>query len=240
MHHRTAWDDYFPGTSPTTPLSPNEYNERNALSGTYVYVSNCLFSRCTSTSSGGALNCNSVTYLLVESSSFFSCKTSSSSGAIYMSGSCQFVLHRVCGNDCCTSSSSYCQFVYTSIKNDASSKNYINYSSIARCVNELSNSWCTLYLWNGKICCPSINSSNNKCGERSGISCAPFADSSSVICSFSYSSFADNNATYNCIWLNTGGAKYEIKCCNILRNTQVDLNSVGTIRTAENLRIPAF
>jgi hypothetical protein len=147
MHSRTAWNDYFPGTSPTTPLSPKEYTSRETVSDTYVYVSNCLFNGCSSSSDGGALYCSSVTYLLVESSSFFSCKTSAYNGAIYFtntnSGEC--VLYKVCGNNCC-STSTYYQFADIRVKNTALSKNYINYTSIARFVNENSNSYCTMFL----------------------------------------------------------------------------------------------
>jgi hypothetical protein len=235
LHCRTAWNGYFPGTNSTAPLVPKEYNERQTLSDTNVHVSNCLFSRCTSTSSGGALYCSSVTRLLVESSSFISCKTSSSNGAIYFSvGQC--VLHGVCGNDCCSTKSGNFQFASIRVKDDISSKNYVNYSSIARCINENSDTWSTLYLYHGKDYCPSINMSMNKCGYQSSISCYPFSDSSSTICLLSYSSFADNNATvYRCIHFDRSTSKYEMKCCNILRNTQINLNSHGTISLLGNL-----
>jgi hypothetical protein len=243
LHYRTAWNDYFPGTNPTTTLVPKEYTSTQTPSDTYVYVSNSLFKQCSSSNNGGALSCSSsVTYLLVESSSFFSCKTSSSySGAIYFyntnSGEC--VLNKLCGNDCCsTVSSSFGQFARIYVKNAVSNKNYVDYSSITRCVNENSNSCQTLLLYYGKIFCPSVNLSMNKCYYRSAISCNPFSDSSSAICSLSYSSFADNSASgYNCIHFNNDGAKYEMKSCNIIRNTQVDLNSEGTIRLWGNMLI---
>jgi predicted outer membrane repeat protein len=239
-HYRTAWSDYFPGINPTTTLVPKEYTSREPVSSTYVYVFNCLFNKCSSTSNGGALYCStSVTYLLVESSSFFSCKTSSSSGgAIYFcntnSGECVF--HKICGNDC-SAGSSNSQFVYTCVKNLASSKNYVNYSSIIRCVTENSGTHFILRLDYGKIYCPSVNISMNKCVYYSGISCVPFTDSSSITCSFLYTSFTDNTAIGNvCIHLNCG-ALFEIKCCNILRNSQNNLNTDGTIRFWGNTMI---
>jgi hypothetical protein len=68
--------------------------------------------------------------------------------------------------------------------------------------------------------------------------CNPFSDLNSVTCSLTYSSFTDNIATgYNCIYLSRGSTKYEIKSCNILRNTQVTLDSYGTISTWGNLMI---
>jgi hypothetical protein len=239
MHFRTAWSDYFPGTNPTITLGPKEYDSRQTPSDTNVYVSNCLFNRFTSSSTGGALYCTSVTCLLIESTSFFSCKTSSGSGGaihFYNTNNGQCVLNRVCGNDCCMTTSSSYQFSRISVKNDAISKSYIDYSSITRCVNELSAYNTMLYDY-GRICFLSVNISMNKCGYRSAAYCYSYSDSNSATCLFSYSSFADNIATdYNCIYFNNGGAKYEIKCCNIIRNTQVS-TSYGTIYANGNLKI---
>jgi hypothetical protein len=78
----------------------------------------------------------------------------------------------------------------------------------------------------------------NKCYYRSGIYCYPSGDSNSVTCSLLYSTFADNNAiSYTCIRLDNSGAKYEIRCCNIIRNTQGSLSSWGTIFLYGNLII---
>jgi hypothetical protein len=231
-----AWNDYFSGTSVTTTLGPGQYNSQKSYSSGNIYVLNCLFNSFTSGSDGGALYCNSLTCLLVESSSFFSCKTSSDDGgAIYASNSGgQCVLHKVCGNDCYstyTGGSSYYQFSYTRSNNVVTGKNYVNYSSISRCVNERSNTHYILCLNYGKICCPSVNLSMNKCQCYSGIYCHTFVDSNSVTSSLSYSTFADNNPFgYCCIYFNTGGAKYEMKSCNILRNIQGS-SSNGLIHT---------
>jgi hypothetical protein len=239
LYVRTAWNDFFSGTSPTN-LPSQTYTSRQNPSNTYVHVSNSLFGPITSTDHGGALYCSSsVTYLLVESTSFFSCKTSGGNGgAIFFSNTNngQCVLYDLCGYDCCTSDTGWnVQFVYIRVNNGLSSKNYVNYSSISRCVNE--NAWFTLYLYDGKICCQSINLSMNKCRGQF-IYCYPFYDSNSVICSLSYSSFNDNIATYyTCFLLYRTAAKYEIKSCNILRNTQGTLNSEGTIRSDGYLTI---
>jgi hypothetical protein len=238
-----SWSDYFSGTlSPT--VGPGKYTSTRTLSGTNAYVLNCLFIDCTSSSYGGAFSCTSVTCLLVESSSFFSCKASNRyGGAIYFSNSDgQCVLHEVCCYDCFstyTSSSSWGQFAYISVKSDASSKNYVNYSSMSRCVNENSNTvkYNPLCLFNGKIFCPSINISNNRCQGYSAIYCHPFRDSNSVSSSLSYSSFIDNSAFESvCIYFEVSGTEYEIKSCNILRNTQVS-SSNGIVRTYGNTMI---
>jgi hypothetical protein len=236
LFSKAAWNDYFSGTTATTTLFSQEYTSRPTLSGPNVYVLNCLFRSFTSASSGGALYCStSISYLLVESTSFFSCKTSGgNAGAIYFSNSNgQSVLHEVCGYDCGSSNSRLFDYIY--VKNDISSKNYINYSSISRCVNE--NAYQLLYHYNGKTLCSSVNISNNK-NYGDSVVFLPSIYSNTVTCSLSYSSFMDNIATYHAwiiIW--TSGGEYEIKSCNILRNTQGNLNTRGTITTRGNTKI---
>jgi predicted outer membrane repeat protein len=236
-----SWNDYFTATSVTT-LNSSSYNSRKSYSATNVYVVNCLFNSFTSESSGGALYCTS-TCLLVESSSFFSCKTSGGNGGaiyFYNTGSGECVLHGVCGYNCNAASSSHGQFSYIYVVNSASSKNYINYSSISRCVNENSGAYKTLRNENGKICYQSINASMNRCYYRSVMYCYSYSDSNSFTCSLLYSTFADNYANeYTCIRFNSGSGsgKYEIKYCNIIRNTQGNLGSWGTIYSRGNLMI---
>jgi hypothetical protein len=242
IHIRTAWVDYFTG-SPTL-IQSKELGTQQTLSDTSVHVSNCLFRSITSGGNGGALSCStSVTYFLVESSSFFSCKASGGyGGAIYFeSSNGQSVLYEVCGYDCYltyTSSNSRGHFSYIQVKDVITSKNYINYSSITRCGIDNSYSWYTLRNNNGKICCPSVNVSMNKCYDYSGIYCYPYSDSTSGTCLLSYSTFVDNIAIgYTCFWFARSGPNYEIKSCNILRNTQGTLGSQGTINTNGNLMI---
>jgi hypothetical protein len=218
---KSSWNDYF-GGFPATTLS-GQYNSRQNPSSLSIYVSNCLFNTFTSTSDGGALYCDSSTSFLIESSSFFSCKTSSSKGgAIYFTNSgAQSVLYGVCGNDCCSTYTGATNFQFANIlvKNDVSGKNYVNYSSIVRCVNERSSSHHVFRLYYGKICCPSVNVTMNRCYYYSGITCCSFADSSYVTCSLLYSTFVDNNALDHLIFFFISGPQYEMKCCNILRNT---------------------
>jgi hypothetical protein len=242
MNTKTAWSDYFTG-SPSSTLS-NGYGTQQTPSGN-VYVSNCLFGSITSGSSGGgAVYCSSsVTLLLVEFSSFLSCKTSGCyGGAIHFSntGSGQSVLHEVCGYDCYSTytSSSFGQFSRTNVYNADSSKNYVNCSSISRCVNERSSSHRTIYLYYGKTYCQSTNMSMNKCYYSSAIFCDNFRNSNSVTCLFSYSSFVDNIAiSHSCLVLWYSSSNNEIKSCNILRNTQGTLGTNGIIYTNANLII---
>jgi hypothetical protein len=232
MNIRTAWSDYFP-SNPNFNLNSQTYYSRQTHSSTAVHISNCLFTSFTSSDQGGALYSTS-TYFLVESTSFFSCKTSSGNGgAIYFSNG-QCVLYGICGYDCCTTSNSHNgHFAYTNVYNTVSSKNYLNYSSISRCVNV--NKRYTLYLGNGNIRCPSVNMSMNKDYGRL-IYCCPYALSNYVACSLTYSSFTDNYAaSYTCFCLWQNPVYFEIKSCNIIRNTQGTLGTEGTITTCGNL-----
>jgi hypothetical protein len=237
LHVRAAWNDYFPVVS-LNSLYSQTFTSRQTPSNTGVYILNCLFKSIESSDAGGALSCSSsAQYLLVESTSFFSCKTSSNAGALYFynTNNGQCVLYNVCGNDCCTTNSNAYQFVYIVVYNSISNKNYFNYSSISSCVNV--NAYHTLRLCYGKILCPSVNSSLNKYRGQS-FYCIPTSDSNSVTGSLTYSSFADNIATDTiCVLLSRGGVNYEIKSCNILRNTQGSLGSHGTIYTSGNLMI---
>jgi hypothetical protein len=240
IHSRTTWSDYFTGR--TTLYQSIEYRATQTLSDTSLYVSNCLFRSITASSGkSGALFCTSVTLLLIESTSFFSCKTSNYfAGAIYFSNTNngQCVLNEICGYDCYSTytgnDGSHGQFTYV----DASKINFVNYSSVARCVNENSYSWHTLCHQFGKISCLSVNSSTNKCYGRTGIYCYPLIDSNSITCSLTHSSFVDNIATgHCCIMLWRDGAKHEIKSCNIIRNTQDTLGTEGTFLINGNLMI---
>jgi hypothetical protein len=241
MHSSTEGSDEFTGTP--AYLHSNLYEKSQTLSDASVYVLNWLVRSISSGSHGGGLSCTSVQFLLVESTSFFSCRTSNYyGGAIYYvnTNNGQCVLREVCAYDCCstyTGGSSHGQFSYIYVYNVASSKNYVIYSSIARCVNENSNSRYTMRHLYGNFFWPSVNVSMNKCGDRSGAFCVPFADSNSYIYSLTYSTFADNIAMgYTCIGLWTTGAKYEMKYCNILRNTQSS-TSEGIIYTYDRLII---
>jgi hypothetical protein len=181
----------------------NLYEARQTPSDTNVHVLNCLFRSISTTSTGGALYCNSVTCLLVESSYFISCKASDRGGVIYFNtGSGQSVYYEVCSYDCCSTGGLYGQFSYNGLYDVASTKNYVNYSSFVRCGTEISSPHHTICHHCGTQCYPSVNMSMNKCYGRSGIYSVPYKDSNSVTCSISYSTFVDNIATgYTCIML---------------------------------------
>jgi hypothetical protein len=153
MHQiRFGWNDYFSGTSITTTEQGLYTTSRQTYSTSSVYVTNCLFNNCNSASDGGALYCTS-NYLLVERSSFFSCKSSSGAGGAIRyinTNSGQCVLHGVCGYDCIITNSNWGLFVRTDVYNVASSKNYINYSSISHCIEVNSGSYNVIGLTNGK------------------------------------------------------------------------------------------
>jgi len=219
-----SWNDFFSG-APQTTLSSVEYNSRQNPTTASVHVLNCLFNRINSGSDGGALYCTSTTSFLVESSSFFTCKTSSSNGgAIYVSNAAQCVLYRVCGNDCCSTNTgtTYYQFACMRVIDSVSNKNYVNYSSISRCVNTNSNSYYTIETDYGIICGLSVNSSINKCHYSPGFRTLPSVD--------------NRIFTYICVYYESRGTNNEMKYCNVLRNIH-DTSSYGTIYAYGNLMI---
>jgi hypothetical protein len=183
------------------------------------------------------LSSTSTQYLLVESTSFFSCKTSANRGAIYFNNqnNGQCVLYGVCGYDCCTTNSNSFQFGSIYIYNSVLNKNYVNYSSISRCINV--NAYYVFELGCRNVSCSSVNMSMNKCYART-FYCYPISSSNSVTCSLTYSSFADNYATQcTCLFLWQNPVNFEIRSCNIIRNTQDSLGSEGTIATCGTLKI---
>jgi hypothetical protein len=239
MNNRTACSDCF--TSWATLYQQKLYETGQSFLSTNVHILNCLFRSITSTSKGGALSCTSADCLVVESSSFFSCKTSNNMGGAILFGNYngQCVLHEVCGYDCRTTYSGSAvtdQFAIIQVKTTTSSKNFVNYSSIVRCVNSLWSSYHTMRLLYGRICCPSVNLSMNECTWHSAIICCPTPDSNSFTGSFTYCSFVDNVANgHTCILSETKNANIEFKSCNILRNIQGSLESAGTIYTIDNM-----
>jgi hypothetical protein len=236
---RTSWSDFYTG-SPTNTFPSKEYLSGQTPSGTGVYVSNSLFRSIISSASGCALCCSSITYFLLESTSFFYCRTSSSYGGTVFISSTHCVFHKVCGYDCCstyTSGTSYDQFARTDVNSGASNKNHVNYSSIVRCVSEYSKSTYTMRHHSGYVFYPSVNMSMNKL-HHNGIVIAQSSVSNTVTCSLTYSTFVDNIATgYTWIAFWNSGTKYEMKSCNILRNTQDSLSTQGTIYTCGELII---
>jgi hypothetical protein len=124
------------------------------------------------------------------------------------------------------------------VKNSDSNKNYVNCSSISRCVKDDSSSYHLFLLSNGINCCSSVNVSLNKIFRRSGIICGPLSSSNYVTCSLSYSTFADNYAnSHNCICFWSGSALFEIKSCNVIRNMQGVLGTEGTVSTLGNVMV---
>jgi hypothetical protein len=93
---RTFADVYGRDYTPTIYTAPEYTDRRIDATATNVYVHDCVFRSCSSSSNGGTISCSSNVYrLLVEETSFISCKTSSSNGGgIYFNnqnyGECVF------------------------------------------------------------------------------------------------------------------------------------------------------
>ena len=173
--------------------------------------------------------------MFVEETTFTECHCSRNGGAIYFSNSGSCALAKVCGYKCSTTSGSNYQFDRVYVTNSGLTIiNTINDSSIAYSLNDKS-AWYTLGHEFGRINSCSVNVSNNKCSQTSGIYCYPYPSSSASSgdpsCIISFSTFTNNTCHTNhvCLYLNQGSAFKEINRCNVLRNTQQNTNGCGTI-----------
>jgi hypothetical protein len=221
--------------SPQTPTSNN------------VFVHDCTFRSCTSSSHGGALYChssNNVIKLLVGRTSFTSCRTSKEyGGAIYFdsqtSGEC--ILNKICGFDCLSTYSGWSlgQFVYALTKNDATFKNHVNDSSFTRTSKVGTYSCYSLRLFYGNILCPSVNITKNECYHCSALVCRATGSSTLVTCCVLYSSIVNNtaNGDWCCIAFGSNSVSSQLMgTCNVLNNKQTNSN-YGIIWANANLFI---
>jgi hypothetical protein len=244
---KTTFSDFYgPGQTNIKEYTGPKYTETQTPTDQNVYVHDCVFQSCSSSSNGGALSCGSTVYkLLVEQTSFVSCWTSSiRGGAIHFesttNGEC--ILSKICGFNC---SSTYTsgwaggQCVITCTKNDATYKNYVNDTSFTHSLIEGKDSRYVMYLIYGHILCPSVNITDNKCTSYTATYCGPVTGSSmSDIFCMTYSSIVNNtsNGGHSCLWLDRSGSSQRIDTCNIINNKQTS-SEQGTIYTYANLLI---
>ena len=239
-----AWSDVYDSTDSITIHSGT--SSRITFDSGCHYITKCTFeSLCEKSGSGGAIysSNNGNAKMFVEETTFTECHCSGFGGAIYFysSGSC--ALAKVCGYKCSTTSSNSFQFdrVYVT-DSGLTIINTINDSSIAYSLND-NNAHHTLYHRYGRIISCSVNVSNNKCSQTSGIYCYPSTSSSASSgdpsCIISFSTFTNNtcHTHYVCLYLHEGSAFKEINRCNVLRNTQQNTDTRGTICSNGNLDI---
>jgi hypothetical protein len=241
---KTSFDDFYgPGNTNIKEYKESIYTVTITPTDQNVYVHNCVFHYCSSSSSGGALNCGSSVYkLLVEHTTFISCMTSSGhGGAIYFSsttnGEC--IVSITCGFNC--SCSVYGQFIYTSTKNDVTCKNHVNDSSFAHSSISISDSREVLCLYYGTILCPSVNITNKICYAWAVLYCQPVTGTGSPVSEtfcMSYSSVVNDtaNGDKGCFLLQNSASSHRIDTCNIMNNKQ-NSSSYGTISSWSNLFI---
>ena len=238
---KTSFEDFYAGTSPTyTCKDLNVYSYRTSYDSGHVYVCNCVFRECSSTSQGGAV-CFSITgsniyYLLAEDSSFIDCTTSSNSGgAIYFYTNLGMsVLNRVCAVKCLSKSTgeSNGQSLYAYTRASMVYKNYVNLSSICNSKNNNAKSNRALQLQNGNIKITKANITNNECQYYSALYCSPSSNNGCIY----YSSFVNNTSgCRGCLMLS---GSQEIHLCNIINNDQkTDGDDSSVIYTNANLFI---
>jgi hypothetical protein len=231
----------YEGLKYTVTLTPTDQN---------VYVYNCVFQYCLSSSNGGALSCSSNIYkLLVEQSSFISCRTECDrGGGVFFdsatNGEC--ILSKICGFNCSSTISnsnwSGGQCVYACIKNNVAYKNHVYDSSIIHTSTKGTNARYALELLNGDILCPSVNLTNNVCYHYTALFCSPATGTGSPVSEtycISYSSFVNNttNGGYSCIYLSNSASSQRIDTSNIINNKQTVTSTYGTLLIYSNLLI---
>jgi len=246
---KTTFPEFYgPGQTNIKEYTGPTYTETQNPTDQNVYVHDCVFQSCSSSSYGGALSCGSTVYkLLVEQTSFTSCKTKNSrGGAIYFESSTngECILSKNCAYDCSSTISnawSGGQCAYIQIKDDASYKNHVNVSSFTQSLIESTDARHVVDLIYGNILCPSVNITNNKCTRQIALWCTPTMSTGSPVsetCIISFSTIINNTASggHSCFWLTTAGSSQRIDTCNIINNKQTS-SEYGTITTYANLLI---
>jgi hypothetical protein len=230
---------YGQSYSPTNYTGP-QYTQTLSPNANDVYVHDCVFSYCSSSSNGGALFCSSSVYrLLIEQTTFISCSTSGSyGGGIYFLsttyGEC--VLSRICGFNCSAKSTSH--FAYVEIKNNVNNKNHFNDSTITHTSVQTGNY--PMRINCGSILCPSINITNNLCEAFPALYSNPTGGVSSETSHISCSSIVNNtaNGDWGCMALSGSTTSQRIDTCNIINNNQMTLSSLQIIvHASSNLLI---
>jgi hypothetical protein len=239
---KIAFSDFYGQSYSPREYKGPQYSQTVTPNENYVYVHDCVFSYCSSSSNGGALNCgNSVYKLLVEQTTFISCSTSDSyGGGIYFysttNGEC--VLSRICGFDCSSTGSGI--FAYINTKDDAAFKNHVYDSSFTHTLIKSGRPQRILYLTKGNVLCPSVNITNNECYYYPAFGFYPTISSVSDTCCISCSSIVNNTANggWGCILFDGSTTSQRMDTCNIINNKQTIYSSYElTIWSSSNLLI---
>lgn len=216
-----SWDQFYDNTSEPTnnKLNGTKYNEtRPTLDSSNAYVFDCFFLKISHTDKGAAifLNAENV-HFLVEYSSFFQCSVVSSEswGGTITVMRADSAMNCICGMYCY--SQQYGSFAYIVI--GPRTKNILYESSISCCEAKDKHTIAPDY---GSIEVKSLNMSNNTANLNSALWCAPDQDKSDFGTKLSFSSFADNNSSSYCVFLQhaqystTKSKNYKIEYTNII------------------------
>ena len=237
-----TWNDFFEEATITQNYFNKLYNPTGVSSpcSCNIYVHNCAFEQCSSTSSGGAF-CSTLsnTKLLIEEATFILCKTSgTNSAAVHFADGTHCIISRICSFECCIANtgSTNGQFGYFSVQKNIENKLVFIDSSIVRSKNAATSSYDAIDLLYGNISLSGINETENKCQRRSGLNCLSFYKSGEITASFSYSTFSNNTSNDDLLLDIETGDRYEVIFCNLIGNKQYT-TSFGMIYSSRNLDI---
>jgi len=209
------------------------FAETKSVSSGNYYVSNCLFHVCWS-SEGGGIFVTSSSNFLIEETTFLSCSaTSGKGGGLFFEATGNCVLSKVCSFSCSASSSGL--FCYVKLPNSLEYNNTIIDSSVSH--SNCPNSGNGFFPSYGKIFVSSVNSSKNIGSCHVGIRVDLSSSSEYGDSLISYSCFSDiETKNYVTVLYGLGG-KGEMRSCNVVNNTQIDVSRFGTVCSNFHLNV---
>ena len=233
-HRVLAWRDYF-STAPDTILDPQKYQAQQTVNTNSEYIANCFFQGCTGEKGGAVFVSTSVSKLLIEDTTFSECKATALAGAVYYYANNGAVISKTCFYKCNAQSSAPTCHIFIA-KSNFVDKNYVK-----DCSASLTDSFYAdyeIWLQYGEMLAESINSTNNKCSSYSGITMFQMNGADFSKCSLKFSCMEQNDDhRYVCIvYFGGQNAKYEMKNCNVIGNTQIEDNK-ATVHAEANLNI---
>ena len=221
LHH--GWYDFYPShvTQPSTENTSFFNNLRyenldsHAIKGSEsdLYVVNCYFYSITYSGNGAAIYLyQKDVHFLVEYCTFFECSAKGSGGGLYI-GYADVEISHVCAIECNSSyTSSFCH-----VHEAGRTINSVNFTSVSYC---FSTFYYAMYHNYGHINVQSVNLSYNKGTERTTLGLTPSLKKDRFGTEVCYSTFAYNNASSYCMYLNYDQSANEllIDNSNFIRN----------------------
>lgn len=203
------WSTYYP--SSITPIHVKNSSSYTISSNQNVYFTESVV---IGLSNKVIYYSNSNSKLLIESCKFEEISSLGEGGTIYFVSSGEFVHNKICANQCKMTSYNDGVYSYTQVTNDASSKNYVIESSIAKSTSQSGGE--TFLHHYGDLKVSKTNITDTDIGY---IPCVYLVTGSNYS-EISYSTFKNNNGhnSNGCSYC-IGSQMHKYSFCDILSNT---------------------